>query len=284
VFVLMWFLWRWSLVFKGVLVCLTCCTWGQCSENSRKITSSVLHVNCGRIDQYKNGTWDAFYSTMGGGKLPLGEQKLRLWISAFGRDVKNATLVFEAYNGTTLVKKEVLAQNLNIDHLNETPIEVSLFVPNATGYRFVLIQDGPVGVLDGEPKVDGKTANPSYILREGQSGDLKLTAAFRKDYSSVELTLRASVVYYVTPNGNDIYSKNFYLDPHQDIITYIPVKELSVKAGNNTIEAKASMPDGIFEKFEEQLYKKYGKDKVVIYRKRLEPIFITEKEYVVWEG
>ncbi|MCD6373176.1 MAG: peptide transporter, partial [Thermococcus sp.] len=158
-----------------------------------------------RMDQYQNGSWVPFYSTMGKATLPVGEQKLRLWISAFGRDVKDATLIFEAYNGTELIKREVLAEGININHLNETPVEVSLFVPNATSYRFILVQDGPVGVLNGAPRVDGKVANPSYILDEGQSGQLELTAAFRKDYENVQLALRASIVYYVAPNGNDIY-------------------------------------------------------------------------------
>ncbi|AFL96099.1 oligosaccharyl transferase, STT3 subunit [Thermococcus cleftensis] len=237
-----------------------------------------------RIDRFENGTWKAFYSTMGGGKLPLGEQRLRLWISAFGRDVKDATLVFEAYNGTELIKREVLAENLNVNHLNETPVEVSLFVPNATSYRFVLIQDGPVGVLNGEPRVDGRTANPSYILEEGQSGQLELKAAFRKDYDDVTLTLRASIVYYVAPNGKDIESDNFYLVPHQDIITYVPVKELSVREGDNVITARASMPSDVFDAYIEKLYQEYGKDKVVIVKKRVEPIFIAKKEYVIWEG
>ncbi|WP_457752532.1 STT3 domain-containing protein [Thermococcus sp.] len=235
------------------------------------------------IDQYKNGTWVPIYNTFVKGKLPTGDQKLRLWISAFGRDIKDATLIFEAYNGTKLVKK-VLAENLNINHLNETPVEISLFIPNATSYKFILVQKGPVGVLDGPVYVNGKDVDPSYVLGEGQSGTMKLTAAFRKDYSNVELALRASVVYYVTPNGNDIYNKNFYLEPHQDIITYIPMKSLSVKAGDNQITAEASVPNGVFEKFIQSLYDKYGKDKVVIYRKRIEPVFITEKQYVIWEG
>ncbi|KUH33877.1 peptide transporter [Thermococcus celericrescens] len=237
-----------------------------------------------RIDRYENGTWKTFYSTMGGGKLPLGEQKLRLWISAFGRDVKDAALVFEAYNGTELIKRETLAEGLGINHLNETPVEVSLFVPNATKYRFVLIQDGPVGVLNGEPRVNGKVANPTYLLGEGQSGQLELKAAFRKDYSNVQLALRASIVYYVAPNGKDIYQDKFYLEPHQDIITYVPVKELSVKAGDNVITAQASMPSDVFSAYIEKLYQKYGEDKVVIVKKRVEPVFITKKEYVIWEG
>ena len=237
-----------------------------------------------RIDALQNGTWKTVYTTFTGGKLPVGKQELRIWISAFGRDVKNATLTFEAYNGTELIGKKVLAENLYINHLNETPVVVNLTIPNATKYRLVVAQTGPVGVLNGEPKVNGKPANPSYILPEDKSGDLELKAAFRKDYRKVELTLRASVVYYVTPNGNDIYKDDFYLEPHMDIVTYVPVKELSVRAGNNTITAKASMPSGIFEKFIQGLYKRYGKDKVVIARKRIEPIFLAEKQYVIWEG
>ncbi|AEK72105.1 oligosaccharyl transferase, STT3 subunit [Thermococcus sp. 4557] len=237
-----------------------------------------------RIDKYENGTWKAFYSATGGGKLPLGEQKLRLWISAFGRDVKDATLIFEAYNGTELIKRETLAEGLSINHLNETPVEVSVFVPNATDYRFVLVQDGPVGVLNGEPKVNGEVANPSYLLDEGQSGQLELKAAFRKDYSNVQLALRASIVYYVAPNGKDIEKDEFYLEPHQDIVTYVPVKELSVKAGDNVITAQASMPSDVFSAYIEKLYQEYGEDKVVIVKKRVEPVFITKKEYVIWEG
>lgn len=237
-----------------------------------------------RIDRFENGTWKAFYSTLSGGKLPLGEQRLRLWISAFGRDVKNATLIFEAYNGSVIVKREVLAENLNMDHLNETPVEVNLTVPNATSYRFVLVQDGPVGVLDGPVYVNGKDVSPSYVLGEGKSGGLKLTAAFREE-RVVDLYLRASVVYYVAPNGKDIYQEKFYLEPHQDIIAYVPVKKaINVKAGDNEITVEASMPAGVFENYINQLYEKYGKDKVVIVRKRVEPVFITEKGYVVWEG
>lgn len=237
-----------------------------------------------RIDRYENDTWKTVYTTLGGGKLQPGEQKLRLWISAFGRDIKDAKLVFEAYNGTELIKREVLAEGLSMDYLNETPVEVTLTIPNATGYRLVLIQEGPVGVLNGAPKVNGKVANPSYILGEGQSGQLELKAAFRKDYDSVKLTLRASIVYYVAPNGKDIEKDDFYLEPHQDIITYVPVKELSVKEGNNTIVAQASMPENVFGKYIQELHKKYGKDKVIIVGKRIEPIFITQKEYVIWEG
>jgi dolichyl-diphosphooligosaccharide--protein glycosyltransferase len=237
-----------------------------------------------RIDRLENGTWKAFYSTLGGGKLPLGNQTLRLWISAFGRDIKDATLVFEAYNGTKLVDRKTLVKGLYINHLNETPVTVNLYVPNATKYRFVLYQAGPVGVLTSAPKVNGKIADPSYVLPEGKSGTLELKAAFRRDYTA-NLTLRASIVYYVAPNGKDIYKKDFYLEPHMDIIEYVPVKgDLNLREGNNTITAKASMPSGVFEKFIEGLYQKYGRDKVVVVRKRIEPIFIARKEYVIWEG
>ena len=237
-----------------------------------------------RIDKFENGTWKAFYSTLGGGKLPLGEQKLRLWISAFGRDVKDATLIFEAYNGSVLVKREILAEGINMNHLNETPIELNLTVPNATKYRFILVQDGPVGVLDGPVYVNGKNVDPSYVLDEGESGELKLTAAFREE-RTVDLYLRASVVYYIAPNGKDIYQEKFYLEPHQDIITYVPVTEgISVVPGDNDITVQASMPQGVFDTYIQKLYQKYGEDKVVIVRKRIEPVFITKKEYVIWEG
>lgn len=139
-------------------------------------------------------------------------------------------------------------------------------------------------MLNGAPKVDGKIANPSYILNEGQSGQLELTAAFRKNYTA-DLYLRASIVYYVAPNGKDINQPNFRLEPHMDIITYIPVKKgISVKAGNNTITVQASMPENVFEQYLQELYKKYGEDKVVVVKERIEPIFIAKKEYVIWEG
>ncbi|ASJ02997.1 peptide transporter [Thermococcus profundus] len=231
----------------------------------------------------ENGTWQQVYSTFMPTKLPIGDHTFRIYISAFGRDVKDGTLIFEAYKNGTLIQKEVLARNLHIDHLNETPITVTLSVPNATSYRMVLLQDGPIGVLDGPVKVNGKEVNPSFPIAPGQSGDMSLTAAFRKDYENVNLTLRASVVYYVTPNGGDIYSDKFYLEPHQDIIAYVPVKSLSVKAGDNEVTAHVSVPKDVFDAYIEKLKEKYG-DNVVIYKKRLETVFITQKEYVVWEG
>lgn len=232
----------------------------------------------------ENGTWKQVYSTFMPMKLPVGNHTFRIYISAFGRDVKDGTLIFEAYNNGSLIKRETLATGLYINHLNETPITVSINVPNATNYRMVLVQDGPVGVLDGPVKVNGKEVSPSFPVAPGKSGDMELKAAFRKDYSNVTLALRASIVYYLTPNGKDIYKDNFYLDPRQEIITYIPVEGgLSVKAGDNEIKAHVSVPEDVFSAYIEKLREKYG-DNFVVYRKRLEPVFITKKEYVVWEG
>jgi len=236
-----------------------------------------------RIDQRVNGTWEPFYSTMAGGKLPRGEQELRLWISAFGRDIRNGTIVFEAYKGDKLLERKVVAKNVNINHLNETPVEVHLTIPNATKYRFLLIQRGPVGVTNGPVYVNGKLVNPSWVLKPGQSGTIELTEAFEKDYTNVEFTLRGVVYYYLTPNGPDIYKPDFYLVPHMDIVGYIPVKKLSVKRGDNVITGKASVPADFIEGYIKELRKKYG-DKVVIVSKRIEPIFIAEKTYVLWEG
>ena len=237
-----------------------------------------------RMDFLQNGTWKPFYSTMAGGKLPLGNQTLRLWISAFGRDVKNATIVFEAYNGTKLIERKVLAENVYINHLNETPVVVHLYVPKATKYSFLLIQKGPVGVTNGPVYVNGKLADPTKVLMPGQSGTIKLTEAFDKAYTNVEFTLRGVLYYYVAPNGTDIYKDNFYLEPHMDIVGYVPVEKLSsVKPGDNVITGKASVPADFFTRYIEELEKKYG-NKVVIVSERVEPIFITEKTYVLWEG
>ncbi|WP_099211234.1 STT3 domain-containing protein [Thermococcus henrietii] len=237
-----------------------------------------------RMDFLQNGTWEPFYSTTGGGKLPTGNQTLRLWISAFGRDVKNGTIIFEAYNGTKLIERKVVARNVYINHLNETPVEIHLYVPKATKYRFLLIQDGPVGVTNGPVYVNGKLANPSWVIAPGQSGTIRLTEAFDKSYTNVEFTLRGMLYYYVAPNGTDIYKPNFYLEPHMDIVGYIPVETLkSVKKGDNVITGRVSVPADLFTKYINELKKKYG-DKVVIVSERIEPIFITEKTYVLWEG
>ncbi len=237
-----------------------------------------------RIDVLQNKTWKTIYTSLTGQeKFPTGRQTFRLYISAFGRDVRNGTVVFEAYNGSKLIYRKVVAENVNINHLHETPVTVTVNVPEATSYRFLLIQNGPVGVVNSPVKVNGREVNPSYVLAPGQKGELRFTEAFEKSYSRVELFLRASVIYYVTPNGTDIYKQNFILKPHQDIIAYIPVKTMSVIQGNNTITAYASVPSGIFTNFINALHKKYGND-VVIYKKRIEPVFITKKTYVLWTG
>lgn len=249
-----------------------------------------------RIEAMENGTWTKVYDSINGGglevksgntTLPLtGEQKLKLYISAFGRDVKNGTLIFEAYNGTKLVDRQVLVEGLNIDHLNETPpVEVTVNIPQADKYRFVLLQEGPVGgVTNGPVYVNGKIANPSMPLKPGESGKIELTEAFEKGYTNVKFTLRGVVYYYVTPNGNDIYKPEFYLEPHMDIIGYIPVAELDkVQRGDNVISGQASVPKDFFDSYVQKLKKEYG-NKVVIVSKRLEPIFLAQKEYMLWEG
>jgi len=237
-----------------------------------------------RMDFLQNKSWIPFYSTLSGGKLPTGNQTLRLWISAFGRDVKNGTIIFEAYNGTKLIERKVVAENVNINHLNETPVEIHLYVPKATKYSFVLVQKGPVGVTNGPVYVNGKLADPTHVLNPGQSGTIKLTEAFDKDYSNVEFTLRGVLYYYVAPNGTDIHKDGFYLEPHMDIVGYVPVEKLSsVKKGDNVITGEASVPADLFTKYIDGLKQKYG-DKVVIVSERIEPIFITEKTYVLWEG
>lgn len=255
-----------------------------------KFTPFAIH----RIEAMMNGNWTRVYDSINGGglevksgntTLPLtGEQKLRLYISAFGRDVKNGTLIFEAYNGTELVDRQVLVKNLNIDHLNETPVEVTVKIPQAEKYRFILLQEGPVGVTNGPVYVNGKLANPSMPLKPGESGNIELTEAFEKDYTNVKFTLRGVVYYYVAPNGNDINRPEFYLEPHMDIIGYIPVAELDkVQEGDNLIRGQASVPKDFFDSYIQELKQKYG-DKVVVVGKRLEPIFLTQKEYVLWEG
>lgn len=247
-----------------------------------------------RIEALVNGTWAKVYDSIDGGNLEIrggnttlpltGEQKLRLYISAFGRDIKDGTLVFEAYNGTKLVDRQVLVEDLNIDHLNETPVEVTVNIPQADKYRFILLQEGPVGVTNGPVYVNGKIVNPSMPLKPGESGEIKLTEAFEKDYTNVKFTLRGVVYYYVAPNGKDINRPEFYLEPHMDIIGYIPVAELdTVQEGDNLISGQASVPKDFFDSYIQELKQKYG-DKVVVVGKRLELIFLTQKEYVLWEG
>ena len=229
-----------------------------------------------RIDVYKNGTWVSVK------KLEPGEYKAKLYISAFGRDVKDATIKLRAYRDGKLIADEVIATNVSIDHLNEKPVEVTLSVPNATKYELVLIQKGPVGVLADIPTLNGEPVNPIYVLKEGQSGKLKLTAEFDRDYK-VNLYLRATIIYLVRTQGKSNEDENAAFEPHMDIIKYVPVKEgISVKAGVNRITVNAEMPQ-VFAQYIENLKQKYGADKVIVRGRRIEPVFIADKEYVIYK-
>jgi len=229
-----------------------------------------------KIEVYKNGTWSSIK------KLEPGEYKARLYISAFGRDVKDATIKLRAYKDGKLVAEETIATNVNIDHLNEKPIEVTLNVPSATKYELVLIQKGPVGVLADIPTLNGEPVKPTYVVKEGQSGKLKLTAEFDKDYT-VSLYLRATIIYLVRTQGTNNEDENAAFEPHMDIIKYVPVKrDVSVKAGVNTITADVEMPQ-VFTQYIEQLKQRYGADKVIIRGRRIEPVFVADKEYVIYK-
>ena len=228
------------------------------------------------IEVLENNTWKSIK------KLTPGEYKAKLYISAFGRDVKDATLKLRAYNGEKLIKEEILAQNVNVDHLNEQPIEVTLNVPEAEKYEIVLVQGGPVGVLKDVPKVNGKISNPIYVLREGESGNIEFKAEFDRDYT-VDLYLRATIIYLVRTQGTSNEDEKAVFEPHMDIIEYVPVKEkINVKAGENVISASASMPE-VFNSYIQKLKEEYGEDKLVIRGKRIEPVFIAQKEYVIYE-
>jgi len=236
-----------------------------------------------RIDVWQNDTWKTLYTTLDGmkGTLPLGKQKVRLWISAFGRNVTKATIVFEAMKNGKVVSRQVVAKDVNMNYRNEKPIVVNITVPNATDYRFYLYQTGPVGVVNGPVMVNGQVVRPENVLPEGGTGTISLTEAFRRPYT-VNATLRFSIVYYVAPNGTDIYKRNFYLIPHMDVLYYdVLAKNIHVRVGNNTLEFKANVPTGIFEKYIAMLRKKYG-NKVVIVKKRIEPIFLARKRYLLW--
>ncbi len=230
-----------------------------------------------RIEIYENNTWKSV------SKLIPGEYKARLYISAFGRDVKDAVIKLRAYDGDRLVSEQVVAQNVNIDHLNETPIEVSLEVPNATRYQLVLIQEGPVGALTEAPKVNGRIVNPTRVLKDGQSGELELKAAFRKDYSDLALYLRATIIYLVRTQGENRDDPKAAFDPHMDIIHYEKVAGgLSTTNKELYFKGQAPFPE-VIQPYIEELKKKYG-DKVEIRGIRVESVFIADKEYILYEG
>ncbi|WP_367884331.1 hypothetical protein [Thermococcus sp. JCM 11816] len=50
------------------------------------------------------------------------------------------------------------------------------------------------------------------------------------------------------------------------------------------MRGQASVPKDFFDSYIQELKQKYGGDKVVVVGKRLEPIFLTQKEYVLWEA
>lgn len=230
-----------------------------------------------KIEIYKNGSWESIP------KLTPGEYKAKLYISAFGRDIKDATIKLRAYNGDKLMSEQVIAQNVNINHLNETPLEVELKLPNATRYQLVLIQKGPVGVLTEAPKVDGKITNPIRVFGDGQSGELELKAGFRKDYSNLGLYLRATVIYLVRTKGESRDDPNAAFEPHMDIIHYEKIAD-GLTTSDKVLEFKgeANFPV-VIQPYIEKLKEKYG-DRVEVRGIRVEPVFIADKEYVIYEG
>ncbi len=229
-----------------------------------------------KMEVYKNGTWSSIK------KLEPGEYKARLYISAFGRDVKDATIKLRAYKDGKLVAEETIATHVNIDHLQEKPVEVTLNVPHATKYELVLIQKGPVGALASAPEFNGEPANPIYVVPEGKSGKLALKAEFDRGYKAT-LYLRATIIYLVRTQGTNNEDENAAFGPHMDIIKYVPVKrDVSVKAGVNTITADVEMPQ-VFTQYIEQLKQRYGADKVIIRGRRIEPVFVADKEYVIYK-
>ncbi|AIF69768.1 hypothetical protein PAP_06870 [Palaeococcus pacificus DY20341] len=240
--------------------------------NTYKFIPFVLY----RLDVYENGTWKSV------GKLTPGEYKAKLYISAFGRDIKDATIKLLAYDNDTLISEQIIAQNVNIDHLKEEPVEVSLNVPNATKYKLVLIQKGPVGALTDAPKVNGKIANPIRVLSEGQSGELEIKAAFRKDYNDMSLYLRATVIYLVRTQGTSNDDVNAIFEPHMDIIYYEKIAD-GLKTTNEEITFKgdAEFPE-VITPYINSLKEKYGADKVTVRGIRVEPVFIADKEYTIY--
>ena len=230
-----------------------------------------------KIEIYENNTWRRV------SKLIPGEYKAKLYISAFGRDVKDATIKLRAYDGDKLVSEQIIAQNVNINYLNETPVEVTLNVPNATKYHLVLIQKGPVGTLTEAPKVNGKLVSPIRVLNDGQSGELELKAGFRRDYSNLDLYLRATVIYLVRTQGENRDDPKAAFEPHMDIIHYEKIASgLSTSNRELHFKGQASFPK-VIQPYIKKLKSEYG-DKVEIRGIRVEPVFIADKEYIIYEG
>nr|3WOV_A Chain A, Oligosaccharyl transferase [Pyrococcus abyssi GE5] len=227
-----------------------------------------------RIEELINGTWKAVNS------LTPGKHELKLYISAFGRDIRNATLYVYAIGNKT--EKIKIGEIEYMNHLNEKPIIVNVTLPKAEKYRLVLVQKGPVGVLTGPPKLNGEIANPIRIAREGEKGTLSLKVGVDKDYTA-DLYLRATFIYLVRKEGksNDDYNAAF--EPHMDTFFITKLKGgIKLHKGDNVVTAELNMPNGVISSYKEKLEKEYG-DKLIIRGIRVEPVFIAEKEYVMAE-
>lgn len=230
-----------------------------------------------RIEVMENGTWNVV------SKLKPGEYRAKLYISAFGRDVKDGKILLRAYREGNKVYEEVIADNVNVDHTNETPVEVVMNVPEADHYELVLIQKGPVGVLTGQPKLNGEPVSPVHVMSDGESGELELRAGFRRDYENLELTLRVTFIYLVRSAGESNDDPGAAFEPHMDIVHYEPIASgLSTENRAIYVKVSAHLPE-VIGPYTQKLQEEHG-DRLTIRGIRVEPIFIGEKEYTLWEG
>ncbi|AMM53163.1 peptide transporter [Pyrococcus kukulkanii] len=229
-----------------------------------------------KLQELINGTWKTITT------LFPGEHTLKLYISAFGRDIKNATLYVEAINGTE-VRRIKIGEIKYMSHINETPLIVNVTLPQAEKYRFTLVQKGPVGVLTGPPKVNGKIVSPIKVLKEGQSGKLELKVGVDKDYKA-DLYLRVTFIYLTRKGGKSNGDYDAAFEPHMDVFFATKVKsgvELH-KGDDNVVVAEAKMPEGVISNYKKELEEKY-EDRLIIRGIRVEPVFIAEKEYTLME-
>ncbi|HIH73271.1 MAG: Oligosaccharyl transferase STT3 subunit superfamily protein, partial [Thermococcales archaeon 44_46] len=108
-------------------------------------------------------------------------------------------------------------------------------------------------------------------------------AGFRKDYSNLELYLRATVIYLVRTEGESRDDPKAAFEPHMDIIHYEKIADgLSTSSRELHFEGQASFPE-VIQPYVEKLKNDYG-DRVEIRGIRVEPVFITDKEYIIYEG
>lgn len=229
-----------------------------------------------KIEENINGTWKQVYN------LTPGKHELKLYISAFGRDIENATLYIYAINNEKIIEKIKIAEISHMDYLNEYPIAVNVTLPNATSYRFVLVQKGPIGVLLDAPKVNGEIRSPTNILREGESGEIELKVGVDKDYTA-DLYLRATFIYLVRKSGKDNEDYDAAFEPQMDVFFITKIGEnIQLKEGENTVKVRAELPEGVISSYKDELQRKYG-DKLIIRGIRVEPVFIAEKEYLMLE-